>query len=110
LNIRGEIDNFSGFKCLDVIQVNRLAVVILPVESLVEARCPCGHADLLASLGFIRSRNFVFGEDGFKRTFGDAGPAVYAGVRVNVEPRPFVNRFSGDDAFNRAHVYTPRVA
>jgi hypothetical protein len=93
-----------------VIEMHRLSMMVGPVKGFVEAGCPGRHADLLAAFGLVSPRDLVFREDGFKRAFGDAGPAVDAGVRVDVKPRPFVNRFAGDDAFYRAYIYTPRVA
>jgi hypothetical protein len=105
-----EIDDFAGCQSADMIQVNCLTVVVSTIEGFIEAGCPSGHADLLAAFGLIARWNFIFSEDGFKWTFGDAGPAIDAGVWVDVKPRPLIHRFSGDNTFHRTYIHAPRVA
>jgi hypothetical protein len=65
---------------------------------------------IFTSLGCITGRDFILREDGFKWAFRDASAAIDAGIRVDIKPRPFRYRFTGDNAFHRANIYTSRIA
>jgi hypothetical protein len=59
--------------------------------------------DKFTAFGSICRGDFIFGKDGRKRAFGHAGPAVDAGVGVDVHHRPTICRLSGDNALHRAY-------
>jgi hypothetical protein len=67
-------------------------------------------ANIFTAFRDIGRRNFIFREDGSKWTFGNARTTVNAGVRVNIDPRPFIHREAGNHAFYRTNVNTTAVA
>jgi hypothetical protein len=64
------------------------------------------HAEYFASLCDIVCRHFLFWEDGFVWAFWDACPTIDTSVWINVEPGPLLNRFTGNDALDRAYIHT----
>jgi hypothetical protein len=77
--------------------------------STFEMTCKTDLADEFAAFGCVSRWDFIFGEDSRERTFRNTCAAVNAGIRVNVDPRPFGNRLAGNHAFNRANFNTTTV-
>jgi hypothetical protein len=90
--------------------VDRFAVMIAAIENFLMTSSTLGHTDLLTAFGVICVRNFIFNEDSFERTFGNACTAIYAGVRVNIVPGPLFDWFARYDAFYWANIDAPRIS
>jgi hypothetical protein len=66
-------------------------------------------ADVLTALGSVCRRDFIFGEDRCEWTFRHACTTVNAGIRIDVDPRPLVDRLAGDHAFDRTNIDTTAI-
>ena len=106
LNIFGEINFFASFELLGAVEYDGVAVV---VGVLVVTGKP-NTSNIFAAFGNVGVRDFIFGEDGSIGALGDAGAAVDAGVRVNVEEGILFLGFTGDDALYGADFHTATVA
>jgi hypothetical protein len=67
-------------------------------------------ADIFAAFCSICGGNFIFRIDRSEWAFRNAGAAVDAGIRINVNPWPFSSRLARDHAFNRANIDAATVA
>ena len=105
-DVGSEIHNFSSRQLPGGIKHDRMTMMI---GTFKMTRKP-NIADIFAALCGVCGRDFVFGEDGGKWTFGNTCPAVNAGVGINIDPGPFCNRLSGNHALYRADINTTAVA
>ncbi len=69
-----------------------------------------GAVDVLAALGGVRCRNFIFGEDRREGAFRNTSAAVNAGVRVDVDHGETIGRVAGNDTFDRANFDASTIA
>jgi hypothetical protein len=70
------------------------------IESLGKSRCSNSSGQSFGAFGFIGSRNLFERENGQVRAFRDTRATVDAGIRVDVKPGPFFNRFTRDYTFH----------
>jgi hypothetical protein len=98
-DIGSEINNFAGSELFCGLQNNCFAMMIGGFVMTSEANI----ADIFAALCGIRGRDFIFGEDGREWALGYASAAINAGVRVNIDPRPFSERLAGNHTLDRAY-------
>lgn len=104
-DIGGEVNHFASRQLLDCIEHNGVTMMIgtFPVTSEPNA------ANVFAAFGSVRRGDFIFGEDGGIRAFGHAGAAINAGVRVNIDPREFIDGVAGHHTFYGANVNAAAV-
>jgi hypothetical protein len=67
-------------------------------------------ADVFAALRRIGRGNFIFREDGSIWTFGHTRPTIDTGIRVDINPGPFIERLARYHAFHRANIDAAPVA
>jgi hypothetical protein len=66
-------------------------------------------ANIFAAFGRISRRDFIFREDGGIGTFRDTSPTVDAGIRINIDPGPFIKWLTGDHTFHRTNIDTTSI-
>jgi hypothetical protein len=93
-----------------VFKVDRFALVIFTIIDSVKIGCARWHANIFTTLCSEVCRHFIFDENGFIGTFGDACTAIDACVRVDVIPRPLVDGHSRNNALHRTNLNTSGVA
>jgi len=76
----------------------------------LKVTCEANIHNVFATFGCVGSGNFILGEDGGKGTFRNARTAVNAGIRVNIDPRPFIDWLARNHTFNRTDVYATAIA
>jgi hypothetical protein len=106
LNILGQIDNLASLELLDAIEDYGVTVMI---GSFVVAGQTLA-TDVFSATGFVGTGNLVFREDGLIRTLGYASAAVDACIGIDIHPGPFFDRFTRNDALDRANFDTPTIA
>jgi hypothetical protein len=105
LDIFGQIHGLAGFKLSYTVQDDWITVMVGALEMAGEP----SKADVFVSLSCVVRGDLVLRKDGLIRAFRDAGAAINASVRVNVEPGPFIDWFSRYDAFYWTNIDTSRV-
>jgi hypothetical protein len=66
--------------------------------------------DVFTAFRRVSRGNLIFWEDGSKWTFGNARTTVNAGIRVNVNPRPFINRLTRNHTLYGTNINATTVA
>ena len=106
LDVGCEVYYFASRQLPNRIKHDRMTMMIgaFPVtgESYV--------ADIFAAFGSVRRRDFIFREDGSIRALGYTSAAIDTGIRVNIDPRVFIDGVAGDHTFNGANVNAAAVA
>jgi hypothetical protein len=106
LDIGRKVNDFTGFELLDSIKYDRTTMMVGALEVTGQPNA----ADIFAALGRIGAGNLIFRVDREKWALWHTGAAINAGLRVDVNPRPFFLRVAGDHTFNGANVDAATVA
>ncbi len=106
LDVLGEVNHFSGSQRFGRVKHNLLAKMVGTLEVPREALL----ADEFTAFGRISRRHLILRENGCVWALRDARAAVNAGIRVNVNPRPFFFWKTGNHAFYRADFYAAAIA
>jgi hypothetical protein len=106
LVVFGQIDHFTSAQLLYAVQDYRFTVVICALIMSFKAY----PVQVFATFCGVGGWDFIFWEDGLKWALRNTGTTVYAGVRIDVKPRPLGNWETRNDTFNRADFNAPGVS
>jgi len=106
LDIGCEINDFASRQLLDCIKHDRMTMMIgaFPVTGESDV------ADIFAAFGSVSSRHFIFREDGSIWALRYTSAAINTGIRVDIDPRKFIDRVARNHTFNGANVNAAAVA
>jgi hypothetical protein len=79
------------------------------VVGAIERAGQTNFADVLSAFGSICRRDLILREDGSVWALRNAGTTINAGIRVDVDPGPFIDRLTGDHTFHGANIDTPAI-